>query len=176
MHISNIIKTHLPRVKNCNKKNVINIAIENRKLLHCNSGGIGDEFHYIFPCTKFNNLLLMQKFRNRQTQLKLNSNNLSDMNYLCKFIRRLEGWTLLCSYKFYDIFVIHFVNMYCKAHLYLTLCAFCYCIYVICVFHCAIVFWIMKIKIYIQTYHVDFFVYIENKQIQEMTCPFWTKQ
>ena len=31
-----------------------NVARENRKCLICNSGDIGDEFHYIFICAVFN--------------------------------------------------------------------------------------------------------------------------
>ena len=30
------------------------VARENRKCLLCNSGDIGDEFHYIFMCSVFN--------------------------------------------------------------------------------------------------------------------------
>ena len=70
-----------------------NIVRENRKCLLCNSGDIGDEFHYIFSCSKFNdsrNLLIKQKIRNRPNSLKfislMNSNNSSDMNNVC-FIR-----------------------------------------------------------------------------------------
>jgi hypothetical protein len=50
-----------------------NIARENRKCLLCNSDVIGDEFHYIFSCSKFDdnrNLLNRQTFRNRQTVLR----------------------------------------------------------------------------------------------------------
>jgi hypothetical protein len=71
-----------------------NFSLNNRKYLLCNSDDIGDEFHYIFSCSKFDdnrNLLNRQKFRNRPNSLKfsslMNSNNLSDMNNLCKFIR-----------------------------------------------------------------------------------------
>ena len=71
-----------------------NIARENRKCLLCKSGDIGDEFHYIFVCSKFddnNNLLSRKKFRNRPNSSKfsslMNSNNSSDMNNLRRFIR-----------------------------------------------------------------------------------------
>jgi len=40
-----------------------NIARKNRKCLLCNSGDIGDEFQYIFSCSKFDdshNLLIRQ--------------------------------------------------------------------------------------------------------------------
>ena len=50
-------------------------------------GDIGDEFHYIFSCSKFDdnrNLLIRKKIRNRPNSLTfsslMNSNNLSDMN------------------------------------------------------------------------------------------------
>jgi hypothetical protein len=70
-----------------------NVAREKRKCLLCNSVDIGDEFHYICSCSKFNNrnILCMHKFRNRQNSLKfsslMNSNGLSDVYNLCKFIR-----------------------------------------------------------------------------------------
>ena len=40
-----------------------NFARENRKCLLCNSSDIGDEFHYIFSCSKFddNAIYLLRK-------------------------------------------------------------------------------------------------------------------
>ena len=74
-----------------------NIARENRKCLLCNSGDIGDEFHYVFMCSVFDEnrkLLIRNKFRNRPNALKfkelMNSRSLYDMNNLCKFIRLIN--------------------------------------------------------------------------------------
>ena len=50
-----------------------NIARENRKCLLCNSGDIGDEFQYIFSCSKFDdnhNLLIRQNSEIDQTKIQ----------------------------------------------------------------------------------------------------------
>ena len=71
-----------------------NIARENRLCLLCNSGDIGDEYHYIFSCSAFEDdrkSFVKQKFRYRPNIVKfkelMNSKNLLDLNNLCKFIR-----------------------------------------------------------------------------------------
>ena len=58
------------------------------------SGDIGDEYHYIFSCSAFEDdrkSFVKQKFRYRPNIVKfkelMNSKNLLDLNNLCKFIR-----------------------------------------------------------------------------------------
>ena len=69
------------------------IERENRICLLCNSGDIGDEYHYIFSCPVFDNerkSLIRHKFRHRPNVIKfkelMNSKNCSDLNNLYKLI------------------------------------------------------------------------------------------
>lgn len=74
-----------------------NVPRENRNCKLCNSGDIGDEFHYIFKCSKFNHdreKFLKPYYLNRPNILKfhdlMNTRNISMLNHLCKFIRLIN--------------------------------------------------------------------------------------
>lgn len=74
-----------------------NVPRENRNCKLCNSGDIGDEFHYIFKCSKFNHdreKNLKPYYLNRPNILKfhdlMNTRNISMLNHLCKFIRLIN--------------------------------------------------------------------------------------
>ncbi len=71
-----------------------NIERDDRKCHLCNNSELGDEYHYIFTCSFFNNdrkKFINNYFRNRPNILKfhdlMNSTNLTVLNNLCKFIR-----------------------------------------------------------------------------------------
>ena len=76
-----------------------NVPRENRKCNLCNSGDIGDEFHYIFTCSSLmdsRRQFLKAYYTNRPNILKfkslMNSSNPLILNNLCKFIRIVNAY------------------------------------------------------------------------------------
>ena len=75
-----------------------NIERENRKCLLCNSDAIGDEYHYIFNCSAFDNCrkqCIAFYYRNRPNSLKfyelMNSKKCTELNKLCKLIKEINN-------------------------------------------------------------------------------------
>ena len=74
-----------------------NVARENRKCLLCNSGDIGDEFHYILECTYFSEErkeCIDENFCTDINTLKFkavkNFSKQSKLKKLCKLIRTIN--------------------------------------------------------------------------------------
>ena len=75
-----------------------NIERENRKCVLCNSDAIGDEYHYIFNCSAFDNCrkqCIAFYYRNSPNTLKfydlMNSKKCSELNELCKLIKEINN-------------------------------------------------------------------------------------
>ena len=75
-----------------------NIERENRKCVLCNSDAIGDEYHYIFNCSAFDNCrkqCIAFYNRNRTNTLKfydlMNSPKCTELNELCKLIKEINN-------------------------------------------------------------------------------------
>ena len=80
-----------------------NIERENRKCVLCNSDAIGDEYHYIFNCSAFDNCrkqciaFYNYYYRNRTNTLKfydlmiMNSPKCTELNELCKLIKEINN-------------------------------------------------------------------------------------
>ena len=67
---------------------------ENRVCTICNTGDIGDEFHYIMTCTFFEyhrKQFIKKRYIKRPNVIKfkeiMNCTNVAEMNNLCKFIK-----------------------------------------------------------------------------------------
>ncbi len=95
-----------------------NIPREQRKCTLCNSGDIGDEFHFLFVCQNLKDdrkKFLKEKYTCRPNCLKfndlMNSNNISILVQLCKFIKlsiKLVNLQDKCILYMYRTFVHYF--------------------------------------------------------------------
>ena len=73
-----------------------NLERENRKCSLCDSNDIGDEYHYIFNCSVFNDCrkqCIKFHYRNRPVKFHdlMNSKSCSKLNKLCKLIKEINN-------------------------------------------------------------------------------------